>query len=191
MEKHLSNQESLTLITQMINQSKQNYKKSSFYFLIWGWVVMIADLAHYYLMVFTDYPHPYAVWLISIPTVIACAVYGAQQSKEAVVKTHIDRMYANIWVAFIFPVLVIMFSGGIIGPNNITGMIMLLAGYAVFISGKLLKFKPTVYGAYVVWLSALFCLIFNDETQYLIAAVGIALGYLVPGYMMKRKENNA
>ncbi|MEQ9297392.1 MAG: hypothetical protein RIF33_02465 [Cyclobacteriaceae bacterium] len=191
MEKQLSNQESLTLITQMINQSKQNYKKSSFYFLLWGWVVVVADLGHYYLMEFTSYPHPYIVWLISIPAWIACAIYGSRQSNRANVKTHIDSIYQWVWIAFAFPVVVVIFAGGVIGPENITGMILLMAGYALFITGKLLKFQPIHYGALVLWISALSALYFNDSTQYLIGAVGTGIGYLVPGYMLKSKENNA
>lgn len=191
MEKQLSNQESLALITQMINQSKQNYKKSSFYFLLWGWVVLVADLGHYYLAEFTSYPYPYIVWLISIPAWIACAIYGSHQSNRAKVKTHIDSIYQAIWIAFAFPVAVIIFSGGVIGPENITGMILLMAGYALFITGRVLKFKPLSYGGLVLWVSALLALYFNDSSQYLIGAVGTGLGYLVPGYMMKSKENNA
>lgn len=191
MEKTLTSQESLALITRMIHQSQQNVQRSSFYFLIWGWVVILANLAHYYLLMYTDFTHPYAVWLISLPTAIVCWIYGARQTKKAVVRTHIDRIYTSIWLAFLFPHVVIMFSASIIGGNNINGMILLFVGFAVFISGKLLKFKPTVYGAFVIWLSALLCLYFNDQTQYLIAAFGVAIGYLIPGYMMKRKENNA
>jgi hypothetical protein len=100
-------------------------------------------------------------------------------------------MYATIWLGFTVPLLVIIFGGSVIGEQNITGLIMLVAGYAVFISGKLLKFTPTVYGGVVLWITGILALYFNDANQYLIAAAGIALGYLVPGYMMKRKENNA
>lgn len=191
MEKSLSSQESLALITQMINQSQHNYKKGSFYFLLWGWVVVIADLGHYYLMEFTDYAHPYIVWLISIPAWIACAIYGSRQSNRAKVKTHIDSIYQTIWIAFAFPVVVIIFAGGVIGPQNITGMILLMAGYALFITGKVLKFKPIHYGALVLWVAALSALYFNDSSQYIIGAVGTGLGYLVPGYMLKSRENNA
>ncbi len=191
MEKPLSNQDSLILITQMINQTKQNYQKSSFYFLLWGWVVIIGDLGHYYLMEFTNYPYPYAIWLISVPAWIACAVYGTRQSKQVTVKTHIDSLYSFIWISFIFPILVIIFGGTVIGPYYITGSIMLLAGYAVIITGKLLKFKPTIYGGIVLWITALLALYFHDSTQYLIGAIGVALGYLVPGYMLKNKEENA
>lgn len=191
MEKSLSSQESLALITQMINQSKQNYNKSSFYFLLWGWVVVVADLGHYYLMEFTSYSHPYIVWLITIPAWIACAIYGSRQSNRAKVKTHMDSIYQTVWIAFAFPVCVVIFGGGIIGPNNITGLIMLMAGYALVITGKVLKFRPIFYGGLVLWAAALLALYFNDSSQYLIGAIGIALGYLVPGYMMKSKENNA
>ncbi|MEM8892994.1 MAG: hypothetical protein AAGC88_00370 [Bacteroidota bacterium] len=191
MEKSLSNQESLALITQMIHQTKRNYKKSSFYFLLWGWVVITGDLGHYYLIEFTDYPYPHAIWLISIPVWIASAIYGARQSKQSTVKTHLDSLYSFVWISFVVPLLVVIFAGSMIGPYYITGLIMLFAGYAVIITGKLLKFRPTIYGGVVLWITAVLALYFNDSTQYLIGASGVALGYLVPGYMLKVKEDNA
>lgn len=44
---NLSNKESLKLITEMINTAKGNIQNSYIFFLIWGWLVMLASLLHY------------------------------------------------------------------------------------------------------------------------------------------------
>ena len=75
-EKELSKEESLQLITEMIGQAKRNFAKGgSFYFLLWGFVVMTANLGHYILTAI-EFEHPYYVWSLTIPAAIISMVYG-------------------------------------------------------------------------------------------------------------------
>jgi hypothetical protein len=190
METKLTNQESLAIITKMIQQSKSNVQAGSFYFLFWGWVTFFAYTAHYVLLVFIDYPKPYLVWLITIPAGIISAVYGYKKSQTSVVKTHLDYIFGQNWLAFLIPLLAIIFFGYKVGFENITGLILLLVGSAVFISSRILKFNPSTYGSIVIWAMAILALIYNDEQQYLFGAIATILGYLVPGYLLKKKETN-
>ncbi|CAN0604135.1 unnamed protein product, partial [Ectocarpus sp. 12 AP-2014] len=61
-EKTMTHQESLELITKMIQITKVNIKGGSFYFLLWGWVVVLANLGQYLIGELTSYPHPYIIW---------------------------------------------------------------------------------------------------------------------------------
>jgi hypothetical protein len=190
METKLTNQESLAIITKMIQQSKSNVQAGSFYFLFWGWVTFIAYTGHYVLQVFTDFPQPYLVWLITIPGGIVSAIYGYKKSQSSLVKTHLDYIFSQNWLAFLVPLLAIIFFGYRVGYENITGLILLLVGSAVFISSRILKFTPSLYGSLVIWAMAILALVFNDEQQYLFGAIATILGYLVPGYLLKKKEAN-
>ncbi len=49
-----STEESLAIIRQMIRQTRGNMKSGGFYFILWGWVALIGNLAHYALAAFTD-----------------------------------------------------------------------------------------------------------------------------------------
>ena len=59
--------ESLNLISNTINQTKENIKDQSFYFLVWGWLVTIASFTHYLLLSYTDFLHSYLTWIIIMP----------------------------------------------------------------------------------------------------------------------------
>lgn len=190
METKLTNQESFAIITKMIQQSKSNVQEGSFYLLFWGWVITAAYAGHYILMVFTEFAQPYAVWLITIPAGIISTIYGFKKSRKALVRTHLDYLYAQNWLAFLLPLLVIIAFGYQIGYENITGMILLIVGSAVFVTSRLLKFTPSLYGSLVIWAMAILALVFNDERQYLFGCVATTLGYLVPGYLLKKKETN-
>jgi len=189
-DKNLTHQESLSLITQMINQSKQNMQRGSFYFLFWGFVVLTGYLFHYLLFIYTDYPHPYAIWLITIPAVIVTVFYSKKMERESGFKSHIDYMSGQIWTAIWPPLTAYIFLGFKLGYENITGLILFSAGSAVYLTGKLIKFTPTIVGGIIIWIGAVLAIIFNTEVQYLIGAVTVALGYLVPGYMLRKKEIN-
>jgi len=92
MEKQLTPQQSLDVITSMIQQAKGNMQKNSFYFLLWGWTIVIANLGVYLLIKFTDVADPYLMFLITIVSAIISMIYGFRQGKQAVVSTHLDSI---------------------------------------------------------------------------------------------------
>ena len=65
---NLSNpKESLNIISKAINQTRENLKEQSFYFILWGWLISIASLSHYLIIKLTDIAYSYIPWLILIP----------------------------------------------------------------------------------------------------------------------------
>lgn len=177
--------ESLAIITQMIQTAKGNVKENSFYFLFWGWLVVIASLGEYYLNFFTDFEHPYMVWLISIPGWIITMIYGFKQSQKERVKTYSDGLVMWTWLGFLFSILIIIF-GGVYFNYNITALILILSGFATFVTGLIIRFKPTMIGGSSFWIAAPIALYVGPEHASLVMAVAIIVGYLIPGYMIKK-----
>lgn len=186
--KELSKDESLALITDMIGQAKRNVAKGgSFYFLLWGWVVMLANLGHYLIDKFNWYEHPYIVWLLTIPAGIASMVYGARRSSESKVKSHLDRVYSQIWLAVFIGVLIILFFMANVN-YNVNAIILTFAGIGTFISGQALRFSPLSLGGIALWIASIVAFNLNPTDQYIVGAVGILAGYLVPGYLLRKAE---
>jgi hypothetical protein len=183
-EKELSPQQSLDLITTMINQAQGKMRKNSFYFLLWGWTVMIANFGMYGLMRFTDYPHPYFVWVITLPAWIITMIYGSRQDKEAAVNTHLDKINMWLWISYgvsILPILIFMREINF----NINPLILLLTAVPTFITGIMLRFKPLLFGGLNFWIFGIVAFLVDAQTQYLLGGVAIFFGYLVPGYLLK------
>jgi hypothetical protein len=63
-EKMMSSEESLRIITEMINKTKVNIRQSSFHLLFWGWLIFACSVSEYLLMKFTGLTHPYYVWFL-------------------------------------------------------------------------------------------------------------------------------
>ncbi|WP_422362037.1 hypothetical protein [Reichenbachiella sp.] len=188
MKEELSHTESLKIINEMIAQAKNNYEQSgSFYFLLWGWVVMIANLGHYVLDKFTSFEYPFIFWVLTIPAAIAAIWYGSKQKSETHTKTHFSRLYGEVWLAMgICLILSLLFMSKI--NYNHSAVIMMLAGAGTYLSGRMLKFKPLIFGAIALWIAAIVCFNIPMTDQYLVGAIGILLGYLIPGYLLKSAE---
>lgn len=183
-EEKLTNEESLAIISKMINTAKGNIKGSSFHFLLWGWVIAIGNLGHFYLIKHTSYEQPYMIWLITIPAWIISMVYGYKKSKSARVKTYSDGLIMWVWLSFTFSI-VIMIGSGQFG-EMIPGLILLFAGMAAFLTGLILKFKPLILGGSSFWIFAVICFMVSPLYSLLVSAVAVIVGYLIPGYILKR-----
>ena len=186
MKDELTHQESLSLITEMITQAKRNVAKGgSNQILLWGWTVAFANFGHYALAL-SGIPHPYMIWLITIPAAIISVVMGMKMGQKGAVG-HIDRVYGRVWMAAGISMVICLSMMHTINFNH-NGVILLIAGMGMFITGSLLKFTPIVAGSFVLWIAALISFNLPEIQQYPLSGVAIILGYLIPGYLLKRAE---
>ncbi len=188
-EKELTHEESLAIIGRMISQAKTNYAKgSSFYFLLWGWVVMIANVGHYMIEKYNWFDRPYYIWVITIPAIVITIIQSIRHSKNSSVITHYDRLYGHVWMtAGIGIVASLVFMSQINYYHNAFILFFAMAG--TYISGQMLQFRPLIMGAFALLVSGVVCFNVNMVDQYLVGGIGIFLGYLIPGYLLKSKES--
>lgn len=186
--KELTKDESLELITQMIGQAKRNLAKGgSFYFLLWGWVIMLANLGHYTIQKYDLFDYPYIVWVLIIPAVILTIWYSAKQDKAAGVVSHYDRIYGTIWIGIFISIMTLLVFMAKINFNH-NAVILLFSGLGTYLSGSLLRFKPLLIGGVSLWVASVIAFNVSILDQYLVAAVALVIGYLIPGYLLKRVE---
>jgi len=185
-DKVLKPEDSLQIIEKMIQRSKGNLHDSSFYFLLWGWIILAANIGQIILN-YIEYDKPYLIWLLIIPGIIASAIYGARHGKKAKASTHLDRINFMIWMAF----LACYFTITIFMKNfnyQIVPIIFILAGNATFLTGIVIKFKPLIWGG-IVFLAGVFAyFLLPGEYFQFISPVVIILGYLIPGYLLKSQN---
>lgn len=187
--KPLDTAESIQIITSMINQAKGNVRKNSFHFLLWGWVVVMANLGMYALSNFTEYQYPYAIWLITIPAWVISFIYGYRQDRSSQMRTPINSVNKWLWISFGVSTIVIIFFGRHVN-YNINPIILTWAALPTVVSGLLLKFKPLVIGGASFWGFAILAFIVPYETQGLVGAAAITCGYLIPGHLLRKHQNN-
>ncbi|MFZ2905813.1 MAG: hypothetical protein WAZ98_06395 [Cyclobacteriaceae bacterium] len=184
---NLSAQQSLDLITSMIRQAKGNIQKSGFFFLLWGWTIVIANLGVYFMLEFTDIENPFLIFSITIPAAITSMIYGMKQGKKITAPTVLDSIHMWLWIGFGINCFILAIFGG---KSNwqINPVIITMCAVPTFISGIMLKFKPLVIGGSLFWMFGIICFLVDPKIQFLVAALAVTVGYLVPGYMLKKSE---
>jgi len=188
MENKLTEEDSLKLITKMISTAKGNVTQGSFHMLLWGWVVITVSISHFLLETFQVIKHPEIVWLAMIPTLVISLGVGFTRGRKNAVSTHLDNIYMWIWLGLTISVsLMIYYVNG--KWDIISSMVLMMAGYATFLSGKLIKFKPMVYGGIAFWMWSLIAYFAGFYYGLLIIAAAIFTGYVVPGLMLRKRQN--
>ncbi len=184
-EKLMTGEESLKVITSMINKTRVNVTQSSFHLLFWGWLIFACSLSEFLLWRFTDYTNAWYVWFFVIPGVFVSMIYGFTKGRKASVHTYAEGIYVWVWMAFLIAsvVLFIVHSSQM---ESISKYILLVAAMPTFISGIVLKFKPLIWGGVSMWVLALAAHFGGDIISGLAVPAAMLTGYLIPGYILRR-----
>jgi hypothetical protein len=180
-----SPEESLHVIQTMIEQAKNSVADKSFYFLLWGWLVFIGATLQYILKVIVrTEANPYA-WNIMFIGVIASAIYGSKH-KDKPVKTYVDEGLRNIWtcIGIIQALIVFIFMRRGDWQHCYT-IFILTYSIGCFLTGRLLRFPPLVWGAAACWALAVLTTYVDEDTNILLLAVAVLLSYIIPGYLLR------
>jgi len=190
MEKTLSPQESLRVIRETIDLAKHAVRENGFHFLLWGWLVVVASAAHYYLAEIQHYARPEMAWMVMVVLGMPIAFfYEWRRGKHEKTDNLVRDWYGLIWLGYGISMIISIPMAVRSGLSPVP-FILVLTGFATFMSGVLLRFKPLLLGAAVMWAGALWCL-FLTPTQHLLVQAGTAaLGYLVPGYLLNAQSRN-
>ncbi len=182
----------LQIIEEMIQTAKGNLSEDSIFYLIWGWLVLIAAATNYVLLNYTDYQDHWIAWpiLMTLGGIVS-GIVGYKKGKNKKVSTYVERAMKYLWLAFLVTLLSVLYGMGINGIEYSYPVIMLLYGLGTFVSGGILKFIPLKVGGIASWLCGLIA--FNQEfsDQLLLIMLAIVASYIIPGHLLansKRKH---
>ena len=179
----LTTQQSLEIITKMIRQAHGSIKRNSVYLILWGLVITIANVGMFVLM-WMSYPRPYLIWLITVPAWILTIYFSYRHGKNSVASSHFDRINACLWYCYgviIFTIIVF----GVKINYQLNPVILLMSAIPAFVSGIIIKFRPLTIGGILFWIFGIVCFLVDGPWQYLVGAIAVTAGHLVPGLMLR------
>ena len=191
MEENFSPQQSLQLIQSMIEKTKTNIGGSRFYFLFWGWYVFLAFILEFLLKVVIKTEYHSLVWLGVFPAVIITIIHSRKNSKSSV-RTYVGDSMGYLWTGIgisFFVMSFIISNMGEDGWYHGYPFFILFYGLGTFVSGKILQFKPLIYGGIFNWVLACVCVLVPYDYQLLIAATAILCSYIIPGHLIANNKN--
>jgi hypothetical protein len=186
-EQPLSPESSLQIIQNMIDKAKNSVADDSFYFLLWGWLVFIASIGQFVLKVIVKSPYHYVVWSLMIVGVIASAIYGYRESRNAKVKTYVNELLDYLWIGIFLSYILFGFIFARTGWENCYPFYMSLYAIGSYVSGRALKFPPLVWGGLASWLLAIISTFTPYDLNILLCGLAVLFSNIIPGYLLKNK----
>ena len=193
MEENFSQQESLRLISQMINTAKKEQKDNGMGWIVWGWVLFITSI----LTVFNIRYNWFSVaffWNAFGGIILLYMLYDTircRLRKTAMVRTYTQDLFSKLNAGFFISLMFIIFSmnlemGGNTVVNPLKGFALLinLYGFWILIYGTALNFRPSVIAAFIVWGIGFICMLVKTfEAVMLLHAAAVLVGYIIPGHI--------
>jgi hypothetical protein len=162
METKFTEQQSLEVITEMINRARNNVQKDSANNMIYnGFAVAFVAIANFILL--HVLPDTYGYYLFSIAIVILLiSIFGI-------------CFVSQNWIAALL----------------ITPVIMLITGLVEFGMAKICRYRPFFWGAVVFWSGSLlcmftYCVLNQGDLHFLILAACMIAGFVIPGYQLNK-----
>jgi hypothetical protein len=180
--------EKLNVIYDMIENSKTRIRENGFFYLLWGWLVLLASLSHF-IMAKMGIFYSFLAWpVIMTGGMVVSVIAGIRMGKKAGYRSHIDSAMIYLWYGFFFTLLVILALsiGGKIQWEISNALIITMYGLGTFVSGGILKFKPLIIGGICCWVIALMVFFVPGEYSLLLVSGSIIISYLIPGYLLRK-----
>ena len=183
--KEMTAQESLQLISESLNKSRNDILRSSAkYFVLWGILLTATSLAIYLLWHFTGKPQWNFLWF-AMPVIGYPLAALVGKSNAPIPQNEVSKMLGGVWSVFGSFSLALSAIAVFVVPMHVTLIIVIILGLAECISGVLLKNWPIIIAGFLLGVGgAIFALLVRNEAQILIFTLGGVL-LLVTGIIMK------
>ena len=187
-EKQLSNEESLQIIHQMINQAKTNLTDSGFHWLLWGVLLFLTSISTFIFLEIKA-ENIFLGWNIFGGLTLVLLTFDLFRTKQKKVRTYMDDLMRYVDIAFIVSMFTIIFSINVaVSPNAGFGYLLMIFAFLMLVKGGAVKSTSLMVGAVVNWAGAI-AIFINKEFRYdmLIMAAAVLIGYIIPGLLLRAK----
>lgn len=190
---NLNAETSFNIINEMIQITRRKLIDDGFHFLLWGSLIIFSCIIQFIMIHFFDKNElSNVVWIIMpIIGVPISIFYGSKKHKTEKNSNIISNIYLFLWKGFGFSLFLIILIS-LIYKHSPTAFIMIIMGFAVYLSGSILKFNPLKIGSLFFWIGAIvFPFIKYNAYQVLFYGAIVFSGYLVPGILLwnQNKKN--
>jgi uncharacterized protein with PQ loop repeat len=213
-EQQLSEQESLKLISQMINKAKNSFHDTGIGPMLWGSVIALCSLVTFARVQF-GFKLPFDIWLLTLLAILPQVIITYREKKMRRARNYDDAAIDYIWLSFGISIFLlthinIVFISKLenifkeyhtltgkwpdFNLNNYSASLMLLLyGFPTVITGAIMKFKPMLWGGIAGWLCCIISVYTPIETDMLLTAFAAVVMWLVPGIILwgKYKKKKA
>lgn len=161
----------------------------AFTYVFRGLVVMVAALSNYTLE-HVGFAAPWLPWMVLMPmAAMVQTIRGRRQAKQSPVSMSATaKRMRLLQKSFLVVLLISLVSATQIGWANAHPLILVLYGVCTVAAGRVLSFRPLVWGGVVCGLLGAASALVGVDTQLLLIAAAMLVSYVVPGYLLHQRS---
>lgn len=186
--KNITEQESLQIILSMMEKTKQRLTDNSKYFLMWGIAVIVCALLQYALLKNLQ-SGTQRVWLLMPIMAIIHLILSYRDRKKEKVVTHNKNSINAIWLSLGIGFVVLTFLSFNISFDFFPFLILFM-GIGTFATGRILAFKPLIYGGLVCFIASILTALVEGPEKLLLLALAVFVSYIIPAIILRRNYLN-
>jgi hypothetical protein len=196
-EKKMTPEESLSLIGEVISNTRSNLKTDSFFFLLWGWFITIASLIEAFILWHAGRINDWSnvgllsginwIGLVLIGLIIQIFYIRKHYVKRGY-RTFFEKIISYMWIISGFVIFLLVYLAAV-RHESPEPYILAAVSIPTAVTGVMTRFKPLIIGGIVFIVFAIICV--NLEQDYLRSltnAVALIVGYLIPAYILRKKN---
>ena len=204
----MTEQESLQLISQMINKAKNSYLDSGIGPILWGAVISVCSLVTFFQIKY-QFDLPFNIWYLTLVALIPQFFIASKGNRLNKVKGYDDKMIDYVWICFGISIfLLIIINATIVKELNpvfqtyidvkgsrpeynyssfTSSFFLLLYGIPTIITGSCRNMRPMFYGGILCWVCCVISIYTKIEWDMLLTAIAAAAAWLIPGIIVRSK----
>jgi hypothetical protein len=215
-EKQISGQESLQIITEMIQKVKASFHESGNSAILWGSVVGFCGLISFAELQW-NFNIGFDVWLLIVVAVLPQLYFVFQEKKKKLVKTYQQSATDNVWLVYAISLTALILYQNIVPgisdklmtgdgiqllqKNIQTGVIkdfhffipgissvyLIIYAFPTIATGLINKFKPMIYGAFMCYGFFVISLVAPFKYDMLLMGLAGVFNWLIPGIILHKR----
>jgi len=220
-ERPMSEQESLALITEMIQKAKSHFHENGTSAILWGSVIGFCGIFSFLRHLFDWNTGYFDIWYLALIALIPQLFIAIRERKRRVVKTHMEAAIDAVWTVYGISIFALMFylnvvpsiSEGFFAADNTELLIknlatgearhwkaitfsqssLLLILYAIptMVTGIAKKFKPMIIGGIICYVFFIASCFTTVTYDWLLNGLAGIFNWLIPGLILRNKYNKA
>lgn len=194
-EVFFSEEESLALITQMINKAKNDFIETGISALMWGSIIPVCASVQF-ASFFYDIPYAGYIWSLTFFAVFPQIIISVRERRKRKYKTYQDDAMGGIWIAFAITMFLIGFYLNSLknltyGQIHADTIYLIIYGIPTFATGFARRFTPMVIGGIACWVFAIISVYISFPYTMLLVAGAALLAWFIPGLILQRRYQKA
>jgi len=189
-EDQLTEQQSLELITRMINKAKSDYRGTGIGALMWGTIITVCALVSF-INYYQRWPWAQYIWFLTLIAVIPQIIISVRAGKRKKYKSYNDDAMGGIWISFGFGIFLLSFYSVLYEVPSEYSLFLILYGIPTFATGFAKRFIPMIIGGIACWAFAIISMYVIFPYAMLLTAAAALISWFIPGIILRRRYVNA